>query len=78
MQRQLTTRDGNTIPLTEEIYEAIVQLVKKQPDFVEPASSIDELEGEFVELLADSASTDDLLAEHAHERSREEHKLEQF
>ncbi len=76
MQPQLTTRDGNTIPLTDDIYEQIVQLVKKQSDFFEPAPSIEELESEFVELFADSATTDELLAEHALELAREKQKLE--
>lgn len=78
MQPQLTTREGNTIPLTDEIYEAIVQLVKKQPDFFEPATTIDELEDEFRELFADSATTADLVAEHAQELARENQKLERF
>ena len=78
MQPQLTTRDGNTIPLTDDIYEQIVQLVKKQSDFLEPAPSIEELESEFVELFADSATTDELLAEHALELAREKQKLERF
>lgn len=78
MQPQLTTKDGNTIPLTDEVYEAIVLLVKDQAEWVEPAASIDELEAEFSDLFADAASTDDLLAERADELVRENRKLEQF
>ena len=78
MQPQLTTREGNSIPLTDEIYEAIVQLVKNQPDSVEPAASVEDLEIEFSELFADSATTNELLAEHARELAREKRKLERF
>ena len=78
MQPQLTTRNGNIIPLTDEIYETILQVVKNRSDFVERASSIEELEGEFSELFAESATTDELLAEHAHELAGEKKKLERF
>lgn len=73
-----TTKDGNTIPLTDEVYEAIVLLVKDQPEWVEPATSIDELEAEFSDLFTAGPSSDDLLAERAEELARENRKLEQF
>jgi hypothetical protein len=78
MQPQLTTREGNTIPLTDEVYEAIVQFLKDKPEGVEPAASVDELEAEFPDLFADPPFTADLLAEHAEELARENGKLEQF
>lgn len=71
MQPQLTTRNGNIIPLTDEIYETILQVVKNRSDFVERANSIEELEGEFSELFAEASTPDELLAEHAHELARE-------
>lgn len=78
MQPQLTTRDGNVIPLTDEIYETILLLVRNRSDIIDPAESIDELEDEFSALFVDSASTSELLAEHAHELTRENRKLERF
>lgn len=78
MQPQLTTRNGNIIPLTDEVYETILQMVKNRSDFIEPATSMDELEGEFQALFAESATTDQLLAEHAQELRSEQQKLELF
>lgn len=78
MQPQLTTKDGNVIPLTDEVYETILKMVKNPSDFIEPATSIEELESEFSELFADSATTGELLAEHDRELDREVRKLERF
>lgn len=78
MQPHLTTRDGNIIPLTDEIYESILQLVEGRTNSVEYVNSIEELEDEFAELFTDSASTNDLLAEHKFELAREKKKLERF
>ncbi|MGD9563018.1 MAG: hypothetical protein AB7F88_12535 [Pyrinomonadaceae bacterium] len=78
MQPQLTTKDGTTIPLTDEVYEAIVLLVKDQPEWVEPATSIDDLEAEFSDLFTGGPSIDDLLTERAEDLARENRKLEQF
>lgn len=78
MQPQLTTREGNVISLTDEIYETVLQLVIEQPMCLEPAASIDELEKEFSALFVDSASTGDLIAEHREELIREDKKLERF
>ncbi len=78
MQPQLTTKDGNVIPLTDDIYESILRLMGSSSEPVEPAGNIEELEEEFAELFADSASTNELLAEHVSEKTREEQKLERF
>lgn len=77
MQPQLTTREGEIILLQDDIYEAILRLIKKNS--VEPVASIEELEAEFADLFTTgSATLDDLLAEHAQEFESEERKLEHF
>lgn len=78
MQPRLTTKEGNVIPLTDEAYEAILKLMGHLPSAIEPAESVDQLEEEFAELFADSASTDELLGEHRTEAEREDRKLGRF
>ncbi len=79
MQPQLTTKEGAVISLTDEIYEAILQLIEKQNNEVKPVASIEELETEFADLFAaDGATLEDLCAEHRQELEREERKLERF
>lgn len=79
MQPNLTLKNGQTIPLTDEVYEAILQIVEKGNLSASPADSIEELETEFAELFASTeVTTDDLLEEHAQEIERERRKLEMF
>lgn len=78
MQPQLTIRDGNIIPLTDEIYETVLKIVKNRSESTNPALSIEKLEDEFSDLFTDSVSTEELLAEHAHELLRENQKLERL
>jgi hypothetical protein len=78
MQPQLTLKDGSIIPLSDEIYELILGIVKAQDETIEPSSSIDELESEFAHLFDSGPSTEDLLEEHRRELEREEQKLERF
>lgn len=79
MQPRLTTKEGEVISLTDEIYEAVLLLIEKQNNEVEPVASIEELELEFADLFAaDGATLEDLRAEHAQELEREERKLERF
>lgn len=79
MQPNLTLRNGQTIPLTNEIYEAILQIVEKNREVIAPADSIEELESEFAGLFASTeATTADLLEEHRKELKREERKLDLF
>ncbi|MGI9034888.1 MAG: hypothetical protein ACR2GD_02500 [Pyrinomonadaceae bacterium] len=79
MQANLTLKNGKVIPLTDEIYETILQIVDKNNETVAPADSIEELEAEFAELFtAAAATTKDLLRERAEELKREKRKLELF
>ncbi|GEM_PF-2739307 len=78
MQPQLTLKDGSIIPLSDDIYELVLGIVKAQEEAVEPASSIDELETEFAHLFGSGSSTEDLLEEHRRELEREERKLQRF
>lgn len=79
MQPNLTLKTGQTIPLTNEIYEAILQIVEEKGEKVMPAGSIEELEAEFAELFASTeTTTEDLLREHSEELEREKQKLDKF
>jgi hypothetical protein len=79
MQPQVTLKNGNIVLLSDETYEAVLQLLEKPSVQIEPSNSIDELEEEFAELFsADGASVDDLLEEHSLEIEREKRKLELF
>jgi len=79
MQPNLTLKNGQTIPLTDEIYEAVLRIIEKKDETITPADSIEELEDEFTELFASTESTtSDLLEEHKQELEREKRKLEMF
>lgn len=79
MQPNLTLKNGQTIQLTDEIYEAVLQIIEKKDETIAPADSIEELENEFAELFASTESTtNDLLEEHKQELEREKRKLEMF
>lgn len=79
MQPNLTLKTGQTIPLANEIYEAVLQIVEEKGKKVVPADSIEELEAEFAELFASTATTTkDLLEEHSEELKREKKKLDIF
>ena len=79
MQPNLTLRNGQTIPLTNEVYETVLQIVEKNVEKVAPADSIEELEIEFAELFASTgATTEDLLQEHRKELEREKRKSDLF
>ncbi len=77
MQPNLTLKNGQTIPLNKEVYEAVLEIVEKE--MILPADSIEDLEAEFAELFVSSeATTEDLLIEHAEELEREKRKLNIF
>ncbi len=79
MQPNLTLKTGQRIPLTNEIYEAILQIVEEKDKKVVPADSIEQLEAEFTELFASTeTTTGDLLQEHTEELEREKKKLDIF
>lgn len=79
MRPQLMTKEGEVISLTDEIYEAILQLIDNRNHEVKTVVSIEELETEFAGLFAAGGATlEDLRAEHVQEREREERKSEQF
>jgi hypothetical protein len=78
MQPHLTTKEGNVIPLTEEVYESILKIVRDRFEQIAPADSVEALESEFADLLTDSVSTDELLTEHRQEAEREMRKLERL
>ncbi len=75
MQPQIILKDGSVIPLSEEVYELVLGIVKAREKTIEPASSIEEVEAEFADLFGSGPSTEDLLEEHRQEREREEYKL---
>jgi predicted CopG family antitoxin len=79
MQPNLTLKNGQTIPLTDEVYEVILRILKTKDETVSPADSIEELEEEFAELFApNGASASDVVAEHEQELERENRKMELF
>ncbi len=79
MQPNLTLKNGQTIPLPNEVYEAILQIVERNKESIVPADSIEELEAEFSELFVSTeATTDDLLAEYIQELKRERKKSDMF
>jgi hypothetical protein len=79
MQPNLILKNGQTIPLTDEIYEAILKIVEKEGGKIVPADSIEELETEFAELFASTeATTEDLLREHREESKKEDKKMDFF
>jgi hypothetical protein len=79
MQSNLTLKNGQIIPLTNEVYEAVLQIIEKNGETIAPADSIEELEMEFAELFGSTeTATEDLLKEHAEELKREKQKLDMF
>lgn len=82
MQPNLTLRNGEVIPLTDEIYEAVLRVVENEKAKTAPAGSIEELEEEFAELFAAAAKNGptlrDLTDEHRQEIERERRKSENF
>ncbi|CAN5627892.1 MAG: hypothetical protein ACR2M8_12800 [Pyrinomonadaceae bacterium] len=79
MQPNLTLKNGQTIPLMDETYEAILKIVRNGDSNIKPARSIEELEAEFSDLFSSTAiTTDDLLQEHGEESERERRKLRIF
>jgi hypothetical protein len=75
MQPQLTLKDGQVIPLSDEVYELVLSIVRAHEAPAGAASSIEALEAEFADLfIGDAPSTADLLEEHRQELEREERK----
>ena len=76
MQPHLTLKDGKVIPLSDEVYEIVLDIIQTQEEPTNNATSLEALETEFAELFAgDGPSTDDILEEHRRELEREENKL---
>lgn len=76
MQPQLTLKNGEVIPLSDEVYEIVVSIVQAHASMTGPAASLEMLEAEFADLFVGAgASTDDLLEEHRQELAREERRL---
>lgn len=79
MQPNLTLKNGQTIPLTNEVYDAVLQIVEKEGEKVLPADSIEELEAEFADLFSSTeVTTEELLQERKEELKREKKKLDVF
>ncbi len=79
MQPNLTLKNGRTILLSDEIYEAVLRIVEEKDEKISPADSIEDLEAEFAELFVSTKmTTDDLLREHAKELEREKKKSDLF
>lgn len=79
MQPQITLKNGEVIPLSNEVYELVLSIIQAHGEAVEPASSIEEVEAEFADLFAQGGpTTADLLEEHRQELEREERKLREF
>ncbi|HSK72665.1 MAG TPA: hypothetical protein VK892_13270 [Pyrinomonadaceae bacterium] len=79
MQPNLTLKNGQTIPLTNEVYDAVLQIVEKEGEKILPADSIEELEAEFADLFSSTeVTTEELLQERKEELKREKKKLDVF
>jgi hypothetical protein len=78
MQPQIILKDGSVIPLSDDVYELVLGIVKAREEAIEPALSIEEVEAEFADLFGSGPSTKDLLEEHRQERESEERKLQRF
>jgi hypothetical protein len=79
MQPNLTLKNGQTILLTNEVYEAVLQMLEKNGETISRADSVEDLEVEFADLFdSTGVTTQDLLEERTKEREREKQKLDLF